>query len=268
MTLRSREQSAASELQRAGTREGLKAAGRAPPDASALRGRAGRAAAGRAGPSRAGRPSPLRQQRHGERSRTPRRDRHRVREGPAPLTVLPPGRAAPLSRARGPHGALTCLSREMSTVFTPVTSRLRRFSSDLRSMTRRSLIFLLSVVGGAAAAGAVGAPGAPAAAGDEAAAAILERLSAAAARTMKPPRPAGPRGTRMEAAADLRRGAGAVRLTWPPDLTARGWRRAGRSVGRAGVRAAVRPRGARLGGRDGARRWPGSRFFRERRWEP
>lgn len=33
----------------------------------------------------------------------------------------------------------------MRTVFTPVPSRLRRFSSDLRSMTRSSVIFLHSV---------------------------------------------------------------------------------------------------------------------------
>lgn len=39
---------------------------------------------------------------------------------------------------------LTCLSRETSTVLTPVISRFRRFSSDLRSMTRRSVIFLPS----------------------------------------------------------------------------------------------------------------------------
>lgn len=39
---------------------------------------------------------------------------------------------------------LTCFSRETSTVLTPVMSKFRRFSSDLRSMTRRSVIFLPS----------------------------------------------------------------------------------------------------------------------------
>lgn len=170
----------------------------------------------------------------------------RGREGPAPRSrAASSGRPGPSTgrvgsgRAgqvrAGPCGLcrpLTCLSREMSTVFTPVMSRFRRFSSDLRSMTRRSVIFLLSVGGSATAAGAAGAAGAPAAAGDGAAAAILERLSAAAARTMKPP-PAPPRarpGRRVPGwrpRPTWRRGAGALRLTWSRDLPARGWRRPG-----------------------------------------
>lgn len=39
---------------------------------------------------------------------------------------------------------LTCFSRETSTVLTPLMSKLRRFSSDLRSMTRSSVIFFPS----------------------------------------------------------------------------------------------------------------------------
>lgn len=57
-------------------------------------------------------------------------------EGGAPRRGLgSPSRTSP---------GLTCLSRETSTVLTPVMSKFRRFSSDLRSMTRRSVIFLPS----------------------------------------------------------------------------------------------------------------------------
>lgn len=64
-------------------------------------------------------------------------------ERPGTAAVVGAPRRGLSSPSRTSPG-LTCLSRETSTVLTPVISRFRRFSSDLRSMTRRSVIFLPS----------------------------------------------------------------------------------------------------------------------------
>lgn len=88
--------------------------------------------------------------------------RPRKRSNPAARPTLP------CAQRRG----LTCFSRETSTVLTPLMSKLRRFSSDLRSMTRSSVIFFPSACPEAAEAAT-----APAAA----AAAILGKQRAAEA---------------------------------------------------------------------------------------
>lgn len=70
----------------------------------------------------------------------------------------PPGRTRPRKRSSqtarpmlpcAQRPGLTCFSRETRTVLTPLMSKLRRFSSDLRSMTRSSVIFLPSACPGA-----------------------------------------------------------------------------------------------------------------------
>lgn len=123
--------------------------------------RGGRDAFGCTGPSRAARgrvAGPSRPARAGAPREGPRLPRKRGRR-PEPFhRAVPCAQAAAdcrgcsarwgsKARPKLPFpdlASLTCLSREMSTVLTPVMSKFRRFSSDLRSMTRRSVIFLHS----------------------------------------------------------------------------------------------------------------------------